>query len=150
MGQARELAEAVTGALAAHDPQRARQWLADDFTFNDPNSPMPPPGPDEWLALQQTLINAFPDLNYNFEIFREEGNQVWVSANIGGTHNGDFDLSAMGMGVVPATGKRVSAGRSVTVGTLNNAGKVQAIEVVEDEGGGLPGMLQQIGVDLNP
>ncbi|RMF79002.1 MAG: hypothetical protein D6737_12960 [Chloroflexi bacterium] len=147
MGRALEAAQAITNALAAHDPFSAREWLADDFTFIDPSSPLPPPGPDEWLGLQAVLMQAFPDLDYAFEILEEKGNQVWVSATFTGTHNGNLDLSAMDMGVIPPTGKQVSGGRNVTVGTLGADGRVQSIEVVES-GGGVIGMLQQVGVNF--
>lgn len=148
MGQARQTAEAVITAFQSYNPYQVRDLFADDFMFDDPSSPMPPAGPDEWLKMQEAMANAFSDLDYNFDILREDGNRVWVASEIMGTHDGPFDLSAMGMGSVAPTGKSVSAGRSVTMGTLNDKGKIQSIEVVEQEGAGVPGILQQIGVDF--
>ena len=149
MGAARQAAEAVTTALENHDVQRARAWLADDFTFHDPSSPQGPMSADEWLAANESVFRAFPDFSFNFDVMREEGNHAWVSTQMQGTHSGDWDLSRMGMGTVPASGRTVSTGKSVTRGTVNNDGKIQRIEVVEqDEGGGMIGILQQVGVDM--
>lgn len=149
MGAARQAAEAVTGALEDHDIERARSWLAENFTFHDPSSPLGPISADQWLQMNAGLHRAFPDFRYNFLITREEGNQVWVSTRMQGTHSGDWDLSAMGMGVVPATGREVSTGKSTTRGIVNDNGKIEKIEVVEQEAGAGPmGMLQQLGVDI--
>lgn len=149
MGVAREAAEGVTSALADHDVNRARDWLADDFTFHDPFGPGGPMSADEWLGANATLFQAFPDFRFNFNIVDEEGDQVWVSARMEGTHLNDWDLSFMGVGVVPATGRRVSTGESMTVGIVNDEGKLESIEVVEqDDNAGMGAVLQQIGIEL--
>lgn len=149
MGIARKAAENVTAALEDHDVGRARQWLADNFTFHDPSAPQGPMNVDQWLGVSDSLHQAFPDLSYNFEVEREEGNQVWVSARFEGTHQNDWDLTPMGMGVVPATGRKISTGKSTTRGVVNNEGKIEKIEVVEqDDNAGMMAVLQQVGVDL--
>jgi predicted ester cyclase len=149
MGTAYRVAEQTTAALEAQDFGAVRAQLANDFVFDDPTTPAPAMNAEEWLAASQGLSQAFPDFTYNFEIVREEGNQVWVSSQWEGTHQGDWDLSIMGLGVIPATGRRVSTGRSMTRGTVNAKGKIQRTEVVE--GGadaGLPAILQQLGVEV--
>jgi hypothetical protein len=49
--------------------------------------------------------NAFPDPNEEFEFQSVEGNVVRGLNRTTGTHGGDFDLSAVGLGVISATGK---------------------------------------------
>ena len=62
-----------------------------------------------------------------------------------GTHTGELDLTPMGLGVIPATGKSFSnpeeRGEAVIEG-----GKIKAIRVEAAEGSGLEGILRQIGV----
>jgi hypothetical protein len=48
-------------------------------------------------------VSAFPDVSTVIEDIREEGDGL-VSSHLGGTFTNDFDLAAMGMGVIPATG----------------------------------------------
>ena len=148
MGLARQAAEGVIAAFEGHKPQQVKQWLAADFVFVDPNAPQPL-GADEWVGVNQNMQAAFPDLSYNFEILEEKGNQVWVRNNFEGTHKADWDLSRMGLGVVPATGKSVSSGSAVTVGTVNDDGKVTRIEIVEAEpGSGAAGVMEQLGINM--
>jgi predicted ester cyclase len=149
MGVAREAAEGVISALEDYDVNRARAWLADNFTFYDPFGRGEPMSADEWLGANASLFQAFPDFRFNFDIVEEEGDQVWVSTFMEGTHTGDWDLSFMGVGVVPATGRTVSTGESVTLGIVNDEGKIESFEVVEQgEDAGMGAVLQQLGIEM--
>jgi predicted ester cyclase len=149
MGTARRAAAEVTAALEDQDFEHVRSWLADGFTFDDPASPTPPMDADQWLEANRKIFDAFPDFTYNFEILEEDGDQVWVRARMEGTHDGDWDLSAMGIGIIPATGQRIVTSPSVTVGTVNADGHVERIEVVEgNEDSGIPGILRQLGIEM--
>lgn len=149
MGAALESAKEMTTALEAQEWARVRRRLADDFVFLNPYSPMPEVPLDQWLGLNQILANAFSDFTYNFEILEEKGDQAWVASAFEGTHDHDLDLTPLGMGIVPATGKHARANRSISVGTLDADGKLGSIEVIEEpEGSGLMGLLAQIGVDM--
>ena len=97
-------------ALEAGDFDTAASYLAPDFEFTRRTQP-DPLGPQQWIGLSMGLKAAFPDLSYNFNVEGIDGNTGQVSSQITGTHNGDFDLTAMGMGVIPATGIAVSAPR---------------------------------------
>ncbi|MDX1418270.1 MAG: nuclear transport factor 2 family protein [Candidatus Promineifilaceae bacterium] len=57
-------------------------------------------------GMQQTL-QAFTDYGFVLNDVREEGDFVIMSGHFEGTHTGDLDLSAMGIGVIPASGKKV-------------------------------------------
>ena len=60
-----------------------------------------------YLGQGQFLFAAFKDLKFVYSDLREEGEGVIVSGHFEGTHTGDLDLSAMGMGVVKASGKKI-------------------------------------------
>jgi hypothetical protein len=53
------------------------------------------------------LYASFKDLKYLYSDIHDEGGDVVVRAHWEGTFTGDLDLSAMGMGVVPASGKKI-------------------------------------------
>jgi hypothetical protein len=59
------------------------------------------------VSMTQILMNAFKDFKGVVHDYSEEGDGVIMTFHFEGTHTGDLDLSAMGMGVIPATGKRV-------------------------------------------
>jgi predicted ester cyclase len=148
MGKALQVAEGVINALKNGNPMAAKPLLSADFQFIDTDSGRTLTA-DEWLGSNHMMRAAFPDLSYNFEILEEKDNQVWVRNNFEGTNTSDWDLSGMGMDVLPATGKRVSTGYTVTVGTVNSDGKVTSIEVIESEpGSGIMGVMQQLGVSM--
>ena len=149
MGIARKAAEEVIAAFEAQDWVAVRSLAADGFTFSDPNSPNPPMDVDAWIAANQGVYAAFSDFSFNFEVIEEEDNRAWVRSHITGTHDGDWDLSILGIGVIPATGKYVSTSESITIGTVNADGLVEKIEVAEqDETGGFIGALRALGVNL--
>ena len=59
------------------------------------------------IGMTQLLMAAFKDFKAVNSDVREEGDSVIVSYHFEGTHMEDLDLSAMGMGVVPASGKKI-------------------------------------------
>ena len=87
--------------------EKAKSYLANDFKFSGP-VPEPVNGA-QWIGLSANLKAAFPDLNYHFKIESVNGDRADISAQLQGTHKGDLDLTAMHMGVIPATGKSFKA-----------------------------------------
>jgi hypothetical protein len=90
---------------------------------------------------------AFPDLDYQFKVESVEGDTAHISAELKGTHKGDLDLTAMDMGVIPATGKSFHAAHENGKATLRD-GKVSAWEMEGTEGAGLMAILGQLGVKV--
>lgn len=81
-------------------------YLSEDFQSLDKDGNIVA-NKEAQLGLVQLLINAFKDFKSVVHDIREEGDSVIVSFHFEGTHTGDLDLSAMGMGVVPASGKYI-------------------------------------------
>lgn len=75
-----------------------------------------------------------------------EGNVVRVTNQLTGTHTNDFDLSAMGLGVFPATGKSISNPEEQGETTVKD-NKITSVHINAVEGGGLMGILKQLGVE---
>jgi hypothetical protein len=72
---------------------------------------------------------------------------VRTTNQLTGTHSGDLDLSGMGMGVIPATGKSFSLPPEESEATVEG-GKMVALHVYSTPEGGLAGILRQIGVEI--
>ena len=139
----KETVQALLDAVQAADFEKVKSLLTDDFMFSGP-VPEPINGP-AWLGVSTSLKAAFPDLDYQFKIEGVDGNTVKLSAQLKGTHTGNFDLTAMGMGVIPPTNKSFAATREH--GKLTVQGdKVKGWAVEPTDGAGLMAILGQLGV----
>jgi len=137
--------QALINAIQGADFEKAKSLLTDDFMFSGP-IPEPVNGP-AWLDMSAKLKTAFPDLDYQFKIENVEGNMVNISAALKGTHKGDLDLTAMGMGVIPPTNKSFSAAHEHGRATVQG-NKVRSLVNVPTEGAGLMAILGQLGVKV--
>ena len=140
-----EMARMLFQSIEAKDTTAAAKLLTDDFTFSGP-VPQPISG-REWLAMQQSLSVAFPDWKFNASDLKEEGGKVRGAVRITGTHKGGLDLTSLGMPSIPATGKSVKLPREEITLTVSN-GKFTSLNTPATEGGGVMGILSQLGVKL--
>jgi predicted ester cyclase len=74
------------------------QWVGTDGTVMDRAA---------WLGMGSMLSSAMPDLKFVADDIHEEEGSVIMTDHFEGTHENDLDLSAMGMGVFPASGKMI-------------------------------------------
>ena len=139
-----ELTTTFQAAFEAGDFETTASYLADDFVFS--GATPEPIGAQEWLGMSMALKAGFPDLAYNFSIESIDGNVVTSSAQLTGTHNGDLDLSAMGMGVIPATGIAVTNPRESNEAVVEGD-KLKSLHVHSSPDGGVMGLLAQIGAE---
>lgn len=141
----KELAESFAKAFNAGDLDTVASYLADDFKFT---GPVPEPlGSMEWMGLTKSMFVAFPDIKYNFKIVEVDGSTVRSSTQLTGTHTGDLDLTRMGMGVIPATGKSFSNPEEFGEAVVNGD-KIVSLHIPPSESSGLPGMLKQLGIEI--
>ncbi len=90
-------------------------------------------------------MNAFPDWSFNLGSLEEQGDKVLATVHITGTHT--RDLLVPGLPPVPATNKRVSLPEEHLEFTFHGD-KIASLSSDNVPGGGVPGVLQQIGVPL--
>jgi len=139
----KELAHSFVDAYNAGDMVKIASYLSDDFTFS---GPVPEPiGSKEWLGMHSIFKTAFPDISYNLRVVSVEGNIVTTTSQLKGTHTGKIDLSAMGMGAYPPTGKSFSNREEFGEAIVEN-GKINSIHIKSGEGSGVIGMLKQLGI----
>lgn len=139
----KQVVEDFMTAFEKGDREACLACLSDDFTFS---GPVPKPlNAHEWIGTAAGMLAGLPDINYNMKIVGVDGEKATVSSQLAGTHTADLDLSKMGLGLFPATGKSFSNPEEQGVMTVAN-GKITSYDITPVEGGGLMGILTQLGV----
>ena len=59
------------------------------------------------LNMTRMLSASLKDYGFVLTNLRDEGDFIIMTGHFQGTHTGDLDLSAMGLGVVPASGEKI-------------------------------------------
>ena len=141
----REIVQALLDSVQRGDFEKAQSFLSNDYQFS---GPVPEPiNAETWLGINKNLKRAFPDLDYHFHVDGVEGDVTKISAELKGTHSGVLDLSPLGLGVIPATDKSFATPREHGQVTCKGD-KVVSWEVDRIEGGGLMGILGQLGIPV--
>ena len=120
------------------------QYLSDDFQGTDS---VGGPAFDKagWNGMGQMFKGSLPDIKVVIDDIREDGDHVQVKSHFTGTFTNDFDLSAMGMGVIPASGEFVEFPPSNTQVSFNGdkVSKFHSTDTGPDAG--LPGLMKTLG-----
>jgi predicted ester cyclase len=138
----------VKAGLAASESGQTSKFsnsLTDDMVFA---GPVPQPvGKREFVGLMTAMVTAMPDWKFNATDFKENGNQVTMTFQITGTQTGELNLPMPGFQKLPATGKHVSLPKEPTTVTVKD-GKISRLEAAVVPGGGVMGVLAQLGVPV--
>lgn len=142
-----ETIKAFSAALEARDFEKAASYLSDDFVFS---GPLPQPiGKQEFIAVQKAFGDAFEDWSFNSHDEVEQGDKAIAAVQITGTHTSDLVLPMPGIPPIPATYKKVSLPEEHLEFTFKGD-KIASLTSDNVPGGGVPGALQQIGIQLPP
>jgi hypothetical protein len=132
-------------ALQSGDAEVAANCMADQFTFagwlHQPLSK------NEFLGVQSRLLDAMPDFTYNLSDEREVGDTVEAWTQIMGTQIHDLLLPTLDVPFIQATGNGISLPQTRTTFTFDKE-KIAQMMVETILGGGLAGILQQLGREL--
>ena len=142
---ASEMASTLLKSIEAGEMVAAAKLMSDGFMFSGP-VPQPISG-TEWLAMHEKLHAAFPDWRFNLSDLHEHGSEIHATIQISGTNKGSLDLSSIGMPTIPATGKSIKLPREELTFTSEN-GKLASLSVAPVAGGGVMGILGQLGVKV--
>jgi predicted ester cyclase len=140
-----EVVQAYLDAFNAGDLETAASYYADDFQFSGPTPE--PLGPDAYLGISHIMKAAFPDISYDGQVVGSDGDVVHAEFNLSGTHNGDLDLTPVGMSVIPATGIHFANPTEYFDITVQD-GKIVLMYTEPSPDTGLPGILSQLGVQM--
>ena len=139
----REIVQSLLDSVQRGDFEKAKSFLSNDYQFS---GPVPEPiNAETWMSINKNLKKAFPDLDYHFHVDGVEGDVTKISAELKGTHKGALDLSPIGLGVTPATNKSFATPREHGEVTFKGD-KIVSWVVQKIEGGGLMGILTQLGI----
>jgi hypothetical protein len=143
---AEKVVKHVFEAFEAGKFEDAASHMADDMVFS---GPVPEPiGKKEFIALQSSLIKAIPDWKFNAHNLQIQGNTVHMLIQISGTHTQPMPPLMPGMPAFPATGKHVSLPEEPLRITFQGD-KVTRVEADVVPGGGVGGVLQQLGIQMH-
>jgi len=120
--------------------------VADEFQSTD-SIGSPPLDKVGWQGRGDMLRASLPDIKYVIEDIQEDGEDVTVVGHFSGTFANDLDASAMGQGVIPATGKKVDFPQSH--GRVSFKGDKILRTHATDTGpdAGLPGFIKALGAE---
>ena len=116
--------------------------LSDDFQFLDKDGNVMMDRAS-YFGFSRLMLASFEDLQFVYSGFTEEGDDTTVRSHWEGTFTGDLDLSAMGMGVIPASGKKIIWPESSSKWKVEG-GKVITIQDLTE--GGIGEFLAPLGV----
>ena len=123
-------------------------YLSDDFQWTTEVAG-PSMDKDSWLTMSRLMESAFPDLSYVFEDIRERGECLEVTGRFAGTFTNDFDLSAMGMGIIPATGASVDFPSSTARVCFDGDRIVEVHQLGTGPDAGMAGFFNVLGSSSN-
>lgn len=140
-----ETAERVADLLESRDIKGLQASLADNFTAKGPTLELTK---QQVLGYLQIMFTAFPDHRFGFADFEEKGDSICCTSRETGTHTGVLDLNPLGMPVsLPPTGKSFKMPEcGITFRVAGDKVTYYSEEAVD--GGGMPGILNQLGVKL--
>ncbi|HET9912312.1 MAG TPA: hypothetical protein VFQ13_10510 [Anaerolineales bacterium] len=144
----REIVQALLDSVQRGDYQKAKFLVSNDCQFSGPVPELM--RREAWIGINKNLKKAFPNLDYHFHVDGLDGldgHVVKISTEIKGTHSGDLDLSSVGLGVTPATNKSFAMPHE-RCRVIIKGSKVASWVVEPVEGGGLMGILDQLGLTV--
>lgn len=141
-----ETVRTLITALQSGELDMAAQYMTDDFVLEG-LAPQALSRPD-FLALQSELQGAMPDFSFNLsEAKKIKDGPVTALVQISGTHTNDLHLPLFGIPLISATGISVNLPQ-VHAAFLLADHKIAAMRTESVPGGGLAGLLQQLGAEL--
>lgn len=140
-----DVAKRAAALLEARDSKGFQSLMADDFVAKGPTLELTK---QQVLSYLQIMFTAFPNHSFDFADFKESGDSIQCTSSETGTHTGVLDLNPLGISVsLPPTGKSFKMPKGViTFRVAEDKLTYYGEEAVK--GGGLAGLLEQLGVKL--
>ncbi len=140
-----EIVRTAVEALEKGDFEKAHRYLSENLRFS---GPVPEPiGREEFEGVMRALLAGIPDWRFNGRDLREEGGKVKLTVSITGTNSRELPPVFPGLKSTPPTGRKVHLPEEHLEFTLKED-KIERIEADRVPGGGVLGVLKQLGVSL--
>jgi hypothetical protein len=140
-----DVVKAGLAASEAGQTSKFADFLSEDMVFT---GPVPEPvGKHEFVGLMTAMVAGIPDWKFNGKDFKQAGDIVTVTFQITGTQTRELSLPMPGIPKIPASGKRISLPLEPITITVKD-GKISRLESAVVAGGGVMGVLAQLGVAI--
>lgn len=141
-----DIVKRVLELIESHETDKAAAFFAEEFTYVGAL----PKSLDrrEFLEVFRSLVHALPDWRFNASNFREQADSVRLQFRITGTHRRELAVRPLRIEAVPATGSSVALPEEF-VDIQFSGGRICAWIDAAVDGGGIPGIFDQIGADLS-
>jgi hypothetical protein len=141
----KEIVKTFITALQSGAIDMAAQYMTNDFKLV---GWMPQPlDRGAFLTLQAELDAGMPDFSYNLSDLRAHGDTATGLIQIAATHTRDLAFPQFGIPTIQETGQAIGLPQ-VPVEFVLNDGKVAEMKIQAVPGGGMEGLLQQLGNNL--
>jgi SnoaL-like domain len=140
-----DLTNRALDAMESGTIKSSSSLYSDDFTLTGP-IPMPL-NKNQYLDLMEKVTKGVPDWNFHRHDLRTEGQTVFVPVQITGTQNRTLPGLMPDMPDLPPTNRSFRLPPEVVQITFRGD-KISRIHVDPVPGGGIPGMLEQLGVSI--
>jgi hypothetical protein len=124
--------------------ETSMKFLADDFKSLDIDGSVLM-DKQMYIGMGQMLFASFTGFRWVLKGLREEDGIVYMTGHFEGTHTSDLDMSAMGAGVIPASGKKVTW-PDTTVKVTVKDNKLTSEQTTDP--GGMAAFLEPLGVKM--
>ena len=127
------------------DLEKSNSHLSDNFQGTDAVGG-PPFDKASWIGMGQMFKHSFPDIKVVVEDAHEYGDKVMFTSHFTGTFTNDFNLSVMGMGVIPASSEMVTFPSSTSEISFDGDKVSGTHDIATGPEAGFPGLLKALGV----
>ncbi|MDR3609114.1 MAG: ester cyclase [Ignavibacteriaceae bacterium] len=140
-----KIVEELFQSIEKNDFTRAESLLSKDFKITG----IGPEGlgAKEFLGVHKAFNKGMPDFKFNYKIGSESQNIVEAKVKLTGTHTKEMPGPIPGIHTIPATNKSLRMPEEKVKVTLKD-GKIVNLYVENVPGGGVPGILKQLGVEI--
>ena len=140
-----KIVEEIFAGMERNDFTKAESYASKDLKVTGV-APVPL-GANEFFGTMKALVTGIPNWKFNYKIGSESKNIVETKLRITGTHTREIPSPLPGVKNVAPTNKTVRMPEERVTFTFNN-NKLVNINVEKVEGGGVPGLLKQLGVEI--
>jgi hypothetical protein len=101
----------------------------------------------QFLGVHKAFNKGMPDFRFNYKIGSVSQNIVETKVKLSGTHTKEMPAPIPGLHNIPATNKSLRMPEEKVRFTFKD-NKISGIVLEKVPGGGLPGLLKQLGVEI--
>lgn len=141
----KRIVEELFQAIEKNDFVKAESYFSKDFKITGVTPE--PLGVKEFLGTHKALGTGIPDFRFNYKIGEIKDNVVKAKVKLSGTHTKEMPAPVPMVEKIPATNKKIQMPEENLQITLKD-NKISEINLEHIPGGGVEGILKQIGVDI--